>query len=50
MINESGFFKGGTDSENILLTQKIVIDIRYREKPANMVIKLDMAKTYYMLS
>ncbi|XP_070007332.1 uncharacterized protein [Nicotiana sylvestris] len=32
--------------ENILLTQEIVVDIRLRRKPANMVIKLDMAKAY----
>ncbi|XP_075079740.1 uncharacterized protein LOC142164978 [Nicotiana tabacum] len=32
--------------DNILLTQEIVIDIRLRGKPANVVIKLDIAKAY----
>ncbi|XP_016488731.1 uncharacterized protein LOC107808707 [Nicotiana tabacum] len=44
--NQSGFVKRKTIFENILLTQKIIIDIRLRGKPANVVIKLDMAKAY----
>lgn len=41
---QSGFIKGRSIFENILLTQEIVTDIRLRGKPANVVIKLDMAK------
>nr|XP_016459694.1 PREDICTED: uncharacterized protein LOC107783238 [Nicotiana tabacum] len=44
--NQSGFVKGRSIFENILLTQEIVTDIRMRDKPANMVIKLDMTKAY----
>lgn len=42
--NQSGFVKGRNISENLLLAQKIISDIRNRGKPANVVIKLDMAK------
>ncbi|XP_060212131.1 uncharacterized protein LOC132639718 [Lycium barbarum] len=48
--NQSGFVKGRSIFENILLTQEIVSDIRIRGKPANVVIKLDMAKTYDRVS
>ncbi|XP_059306396.1 uncharacterized protein LOC132057813 [Lycium ferocissimum] len=48
--NQSGFVKGRSIFENILLTQEIVLDIRLREKPANVVIKLDMAKAYDRVS
>ncbi|XP_060210626.1 uncharacterized protein LOC132637573 [Lycium barbarum] len=44
--NQSGFVKGRNIIENVLLTQEIVTDIRKRGKPANVVIKLDMAKAY----
>ncbi|XP_070045468.1 uncharacterized protein [Nicotiana tomentosiformis] len=44
--NQSGFVKGRSIFENILLTQEIVTDIILRGKPANVVIKLDMAKAY----
>ncbi|XP_060211965.1 uncharacterized protein LOC132639541 [Lycium barbarum] len=40
------FVKGRSIFENILLTQEIVSDIIIRGKPANVVIKLDMAKVY----
>lgn len=43
---QSGFVKGRSIVENILLVQEIVHDIRIRGKPANVVIKLDMAKAY----
>ncbi|XP_060210427.1 uncharacterized protein LOC132637337 [Lycium barbarum] len=43
---QSGFVKGRSIVENILLAQEIVHDIRIREKPANVVIKLDMEKAY----
>lgn len=49
-LNQSGFVKGRNIFENILLTQEIVTHIRLRGKPANVVIKLDMAKTYDMIS
>ncbi|XP_019266859.1 PREDICTED: uncharacterized protein LOC109244255 [Nicotiana attenuata] len=48
--NHSGFVKGRSIFENILLTQEIVTDIRLRGKPANVVIKLDMAKAYDRVS
>nr|XP_016487821.1 PREDICTED: uncharacterized protein LOC107807882 [Nicotiana tabacum] len=48
--NQSGFVRGRSIFENILLTQEIVTDIRLREKPANVVIKLDMAKAYDRVS
>nr|XP_016509522.1 PREDICTED: uncharacterized protein LOC107826990 [Nicotiana tabacum] len=48
--NQSGFVKGRSIFENILLTNEIVSDIRFRGKPANMVIKLDMAKAYDRVS
>ncbi|XP_070043185.1 secreted RxLR effector protein 78-like [Nicotiana tomentosiformis] len=44
--NQSSFMKGRSIFENILLTQEIIIDIRMRGKPANVVIMLDMAKAY----
>ncbi|XP_060202667.1 uncharacterized protein LOC132631084 [Lycium barbarum] len=43
---QSGFVKGKSIVENILLAQEIVHDIRIRGKPANVVIKLDMEKAY----
>ncbi|XP_060190553.1 uncharacterized protein LOC132619771 [Lycium barbarum] len=42
--HQSGFVKGRSIIENVLLTQEIVTDIRKRGKPANVVLKLDMAK------
>nr|XP_009604169.1 uncharacterized protein LOC104099012 [Nicotiana tomentosiformis] len=48
--SQSGFVKGRSIFENILLTQEIVSDIRLRGKPANVVIKHDMAKTYDRVS
>ncbi|XP_060170694.1 uncharacterized protein LOC132601635 [Lycium barbarum] len=47
---QSGFVKGKSIVENILLVQEIVHDIRIRGKPANVVIKLDMAKAYDRVS
>ncbi|XP_059310014.1 uncharacterized protein LOC132061173 [Lycium ferocissimum] len=44
------FVKGRSIIENVLLTQEIVTDIRKRGKPANVVIKLDMAKAYDRVS
>ncbi|XP_070036593.1 uncharacterized protein [Nicotiana tomentosiformis] len=48
--NQSEFIKGRSIFENILLTQEIVTDIRLSGKPANVVIKLDMAKAYDRVS
>ena len=48
--NQTGFIKGRTIVENILLTQEIVRDIRIRNKSANLVVKLDMTKAYDRLS
>ncbi|XP_059306367.1 uncharacterized protein LOC132057781 [Lycium ferocissimum] len=43
---QSGFVKCRSFVEHIILVQEIVHDIRIRGKPANVVIKLDMAKSY----
>ncbi|XP_075087590.1 uncharacterized protein LOC142169603 [Nicotiana tabacum] len=48
--NQSGFVKGRSIFETILLTQEIVTYIRLREKPANVVIKLNMEKAYDRVS
>ncbi|XP_019242028.1 PREDICTED: uncharacterized protein LOC109222078, partial [Nicotiana attenuata] len=48
--NNSGFVKDRSIFENILLTQEIITNIRLRGKPANVVIKLDMAKAYDKVS
>ncbi|XP_060170510.1 uncharacterized protein LOC132601447 [Lycium barbarum] len=47
---QSGFVKGGCIIENVLLTQEVVTDIKLRGKPANVVLKLDMAKAYDRVS
>ncbi|XP_075100498.1 uncharacterized protein LOC142176491 [Nicotiana tabacum] len=48
---QSGFVKGRNIVENILLTQKIVTDIRLRTKAGpNVILKLDMTKAYDRLS
>nr|XP_016452212.1 PREDICTED: uncharacterized protein LOC107776803 [Nicotiana tabacum] len=47
---QSGFVKGRSIFENILLTQEIVTYIRLRGKPANVVIKLDISKAYDRVS
>lgn len=48
---QSGFVKGRSIIENVLLTQEIITDIRLRTKVGpNVVIKLDMTKTYDRLS
>lgn len=44
--NQSGIIKGWSIIENALLTQEIVTDIRKKGNPANVVIKIDMAKAY----
>ncbi|XP_060210726.1 uncharacterized protein LOC132637688 [Lycium barbarum] len=48
--NQSGFVKGRLITENILLAQEIVHDIKKYNKGGNMVIKLDMAKAYDRMS
>ncbi|XP_019251288.1 PREDICTED: uncharacterized protein LOC109230219 [Nicotiana attenuata] len=50
LLHMDGFVKGRSIVENILLTQEITTDIRMRGKPANVVIKLDMAKAYNRVS
>lgn len=44
--NQSSFVEGRNISENVLLAQEIISDIRKRGKPANVIFKLDMAKAY----
>ncbi|XP_060183208.1 uncharacterized protein LOC132613177 [Lycium barbarum] len=48
--NRSRFVKGRNIIENVLLTQEIVSDIRLRGKPANVVLKLNMTKSYDRVS
>ncbi|XP_060202636.1 uncharacterized protein LOC132631055 [Lycium barbarum] len=48
--NQSGFVKGRCIIENVLLTPEVVTNIRLRGKPANVVLKLDMAKAYDRVS
>ncbi|XP_060216581.1 secreted RxLR effector protein 78-like [Lycium barbarum] len=48
--NQSRFVKGRNIIENALLTQELVTNIRKRGKPANVIIKLDMAKAYDRVS
>ncbi|XP_059306374.1 uncharacterized protein LOC132057787 [Lycium ferocissimum] len=43
---QSGFVKGRNIIENVLLTQKVVADIRKRGRLENVIIQLDMAKAY----
>lgn len=44
--NQSEFVKGRSVSKNVLLAQKIIMNIKKRSKVANVVIKLDMDKAY----
>uniref|UniRef100_A0A8C0UC45 Reverse transcriptase domain-containing protein n=1 Tax=Cyanistes caeruleus TaxID=156563 RepID=A0A8C0UC45_CYACU len=48
--NQSGFIKGRSISENIMLAQEIVQGIKKPNRGANVVIKLDMAKAYDRVS
>uniref|UniRef100_A0A0V0IRF8 Putative ovule protein n=1 Tax=Solanum chacoense TaxID=4108 RepID=A0A0V0IRF8_SOLCH len=48
--NQSGFVKGRSIIENVLLTQELISYINKRGKPSNVVIKLDMAKAYDRVS
>ncbi|WMV25650.1 hypothetical protein MTR67_019035 [Solanum verrucosum] len=47
---QSGFVKGRSITENILLAQEIIRDINRRNKNINVVVKLDMAKAYDRVS
>lgn len=49
-INQTEFIKGKSISENVLLAQEIIRDINKRNKQHNVVVKLDMAKTYDRVS
>ncbi|XP_015169513.1 uncharacterized protein [Solanum tuberosum] len=48
--NQSGFVKGRSITENVLLAQEIIRDINLRKKFHNVVVKLDMAKGYDRVS
>lgn len=48
--NQSGFVKGRSISENVLLAQEIVRNIIKRAKHVNVVVKLDMTKAYDRVS
>lgn len=50
LSTQTGFVKGRSIVENVLLTQEIIRDINVRDKNTNIVIKLDMAKAYDRLS
>ncbi|XP_059306377.1 uncharacterized protein LOC132057790 [Lycium ferocissimum] len=47
---QTGFVKGRSIVENVLLAQEIIRDINKRNKLHNVVVKLDMAKAYDMVS
>lgn len=48
-LEKLGFVKGRSITENVLLAQEIISNIRLRGKISNVVIKLDMAKAYHRL-
>lgn len=48
--NQTGFIKGRNITENVLLAQEIIRNINIKNKNHNMVVKLDMAKTYDRVS
>ncbi|XP_059285830.1 uncharacterized protein LOC132039350 [Lycium ferocissimum] len=48
--NQSGFLKGRIITENIQLAQEIVQNVKNKNKGGNVVIKLDMAKAYNIMS
>lgn len=48
--NQSGFIKDRNIPENVLLLQEIIRDIGKRNKNVNVVVKLDMEKTYDRVS
>ncbi|XP_059301777.1 uncharacterized protein LOC132053678 [Lycium ferocissimum] len=48
--NQSGFIKGRSITENILLAQEIIQDIEKTDEKGNVVLKLDMAKAYDRVS
>ncbi|XP_047249959.1 uncharacterized protein LOC124885753 [Capsicum annuum] len=43
---QGGFVQGRSIAENVLVFQEIILEIRKRGKPPNMVLKLDMMKAY----
>ncbi|XP_059295528.1 uncharacterized protein LOC132048859 [Lycium ferocissimum] len=47
---QTGFVKGRSIVENVLLAQEIIRDINKRNKLHNVVVKLDMAKAYDRVS
>lgn len=49
-LNQSGFVKGRNISENIMLAQEIIHQIKKPNIGSNVVIKLDMAKAYVRVS
>lgn len=49
-LNQSGFVKGRSIIENVLLAQEIIRDINRRNKLVNVVVKLDMSKAYDRVS
>jgi len=49
-LNQSGFVKGRSISENIMLAQEIIHQIKKPNIGSNVVIKLDMAKAYDRVS
>lgn len=48
--NQSGFVKGRSIIENVLMAQEIIKNINMRKKYVNVVVKLDMAKAYDRVS
>ncbi|XP_075106985.1 uncharacterized protein LOC142179977 [Nicotiana tabacum] len=48
--NQSGFVKGRSIFEYIILTHEVVTDLRLKEKPTNVLIKLDRGTAYHRVS
>lgn len=48
--NQSGFIRGRSITENVLLAQEIIKDINKRNKWQNVMVKLDMTKPYDRVS
>lgn len=48
--NQTGFMKGRSIAENVLLAQELIRDINRKNDFHNIVVKLDMAKAYDRVS
>lgn len=46
VLQQAGFVQDRSIAENVWLVQEIISEIRKKDKPPNLVIKLDMVKAY----